>query len=71
MVVLGGEEEAGTIREVELFDPGRSRWRRLPDLATPRHDLGAAALGDRVYALQGGPRPGLFYSSAVEALEVE
>ena len=42
IVVVGGEESAGTIREVELFDPGARRWRRLADLPTPRHGLGSA-----------------------------
>jgi hypothetical protein len=30
----------------------------------------AASLGDRVYALEGGPRPGLHFSSALEFLDV-
>ena len=70
VVVFGGEEEAGTIREVELFDPARERWRRLPDLGIPRHGLGGVAYRDRVYAIEGGPEPGLFYSNALEALAI-
>jgi len=70
VVVFGGEEEAGTIREVELFDPARGRWRRLPDLGIPRHGLGGVAYRDRVYAIEGGPEPGLFYSNALEALAI-
>jgi hypothetical protein len=46
----------------------RRRWRRLPDLPTPRHGLGVVALGGRVYAIAGGERPGLFVSGANEAL---
>jgi N-acetylneuraminic acid mutarotase len=73
IVVFGGEDlgpGGQTIAEVELFDPRRRRWRRLPDLRTPRHGLGGAALGDRVYAIQGGVRPGFSFSSAIEALDV-
>jgi hypothetical protein len=73
IVVFGGEElGAGgtTIAPVELFDPHRRRWRRLPDMLTPRHGLGGVAFGDRVYAIEGGTSPGLFYSRAIEALDV-
>jgi N-acetylneuraminic acid mutarotase len=70
IVVFGGEEGAGTIREVELFNPRTRRWRRLPGMRTPRHGLGGAALGNRVYALEGGPQPGFHFSDAIEFLDV-
>jgi hypothetical protein len=44
------------------------RWRRLPDMRTPRHGLGVVAAGGRVITFAGGPQPGLFYSDATEAL---
>ncbi|MGH2744779.1 MAG: Kelch repeat-containing protein, partial [Thermoleophilaceae bacterium] len=73
IVVFGGErlEPGGTtIAEVELFDPRRRRWSSLPDLRTPRHGLGGAALGRRVYAIEGGPTPGFDFSRAIEYLDV-
>lgn len=73
IVVFGGEElGAGgeTIAEVELFDPRTGRWRRLPDMRTPRHGLGGVALGNRVFAVEGGPQPGLAYSAAIEFIDV-
>ncbi len=70
IVVFGGEESAGTIREVELYDVSRRRWRALADMRTPRHGLGGVAYRGRAYALEGGPRPGLAFSNAVEALRV-
>ena len=73
IVVFGGEDlRAGgtTIGPVELFSPRTRRWRSLPDMRTPRHGLGGVALGNRVYAIEGGPRPGLHFSSAVEFLDV-
>jgi hypothetical protein len=73
IVVFGGERlGAGgtTIAEVELFDPRRRRWSTLPDLRTPRHGLGGAALGRRVYAIEGGPTPGFDFSRAIEFLDV-
>ena len=73
IVVFGGEElEPGgtTIAKVELFDPRTRRWRALPDMRTPRHGLGGAAIGNRVFALEGGPQPGLAFSNAIEFLDV-
>ena len=73
IVVFGGEElGAGgeTIAEVELFNPRTGRWRRLPDMRTPRHGLGGVALGNRVFAVEGGPQPGLAYSAAIEFIDV-
>jgi hypothetical protein len=73
LVVFGGEQlEPGgtTIAEVELFDPRRRRWSSLPALRTPRHGLAGAALGRRVYAIQGGPTPGFDFSNAIEYLDV-
>jgi N-acetylneuraminic acid mutarotase len=73
IVVFGGErlEPGGTtIAEVEIFDPRRRRWSFLPDMRTPRHGLGGAALGRRVYAIEGGPIPGLHFSAEIEYLDV-
>jgi N-acetylneuraminic acid mutarotase len=73
IVVFGGErlEPGGTtIAEVEIFDPRRRRWSALPEMRTPRHGLGGAALGRWVYALEGGPEPGFHFSSTIEYLDV-
>ena len=70
VVVLGGEETAGTIAEVERYDERRRRWLRLTPMRTPRHGLGAVTFGERVFALQGGPEPGLHYSGVAETLRV-
>jgi N-acetylneuraminic acid mutarotase len=73
IVVFGGErlEPGGTtIAEVELFDPRSRRWYSLPDMRTPRHGLGGAALGRRVFAIDGGPTPGFAFTRAIEFLDV-
>lgn len=74
IVVFGGEDFGGsgddTIREVELFDPRSRRWRRLPDMRTPRHGLGGAALGNRVFAVEGGPRALFSFSDVIEFIDV-
>jgi N-acetylneuraminic acid mutarotase len=70
IVVFGGEESAGTIGEVELYDVSARRWSALPDMRTPRHGLGGIAYRGRVYAIEGGPQPGFFFSNALEVLQV-
>jgi N-acetylneuraminic acid mutarotase len=73
IVVFGGEDLSpggATIAPVELFNPRTRRWRALPSMRTPRHGLGGASLGDRVYAVEGGPQPGLHFSSTLEFLDV-
>jgi hypothetical protein len=72
LVVFGGEELDGgtTIEQTELLAWGHDRWKALPDMVTPRHGVGGAASGSRVYALEGGPQPGLAYSAALEYLDL-
>jgi len=77
LVVFGGEDAegeakqaAGTIREVERYNAKTQRWSALPDMPTPRHGLGGVALGRDVYAVEGGPEPGLHFSNAIETLSV-
>ncbi|HWH24028.1 MAG TPA: hypothetical protein VNW68_03935 [Candidatus Limnocylindria bacterium] len=68
--LAGGEGPAGTFDEVECI-AGDGQLLTLPPLALARHGLAAAVVdGDVIIAL-GGPRPGLFVSSATERLTVE
>jgi len=72
VVAFGGEELGGggdTIERVERFDAETGRWSYLPDMVIPRHGLGGATDGSRLYAIEGGPSPGLHYSSANEYLD--
>ena len=70
MVSVGGESPGGTNRSVWSLGRSARRWERLPDLPTPRHGLGVVALGGRVWAIAGGPEPGLTVSGAVESLPI-
>jgi N-acetylneuraminic acid mutarotase len=72
VVVFGGEELDGgtTIEQAEVFDPRSGDWSALPEMVTPRHGVGGAAKDDRVYAVEGGPLPGLAFSSAIEYLDL-
>jgi N-acetylneuraminic acid mutarotase len=72
IVAYGGEELGGgtTIEQVERRDAATGEWSSLPDMVTPRHGLGGVADGNRVFALEGGPQPGLHFSNANEYLDV-
>jgi N-acetylneuraminic acid mutarotase len=70
IISVGGEEPSGTIASVYSYDLAKGRWHRLPDLPTPRHGLGVVGIGARVYALAGGPIPGLTVSDANEFLDI-
>ncbi len=67
--LAGGESPNGTNPEVECIDPA-GEITILPDLATPRHGLGAAVVDGTAYVLLGGRQPGLFTSDVTEALEL-
>lgn len=62
LVAFGGEwfrprsegGGGGVFRETWIYDPARDVWDAGPDMRTPRHGLGAAAVGDAVYAIAGG-----------------
>ena len=73
VIAFGGEEltpGGETIRAVEAFDPAAGRWQRLPGMRTPRHGLGGVADGRAVYAVEGGPSPGLTVSNVIEVLRL-
>ena len=69
IVSVGGEAQEA-IETVYAYNVKARRWSRLPDLPTPRHGLGVVAYHGLVYTLAGGPRPGLFVSSANEYLRI-
>jgi len=58
LIAFGGEWFApgggGVFAETWIYDPATDAWTRGPNMTTPRHGLGAAALGGSVYAIAGG-----------------
>ena len=85
IVVAGGEEAAGTIGEVEAYEPEGRRWRYLPRLPTPRHGLGVVIVPAtkaldaarnlvttpaRLLVLAGGPTPGGSQTAVCEAMDL-
>jgi non-specific serine/threonine protein kinase len=70
LIVAVGGEAGATFPEVEAFEIQSRAWKALPPLPTPRHGLGVVALGNKVYTLSGGPKPGLHVADSTEAIEV-
>jgi N-acetylneuraminic acid mutarotase len=75
IVVFGGEDlgpGGSTIPQVERlpFTDLNGPWQLIESMPAPRHGLGGAAKDGFVYALEGGPQPGLSVSNLVERLDV-
>ncbi|MND02073.1 Kelch motif protein [compost metagenome] len=62
--MVGGEATTGTFGQVEAYDPIANLWTRHAPMPTPRHGLGAVALGGKLFVIAGGPTPGASASSA-------
>ena len=75
IVAFGGEQPgegaSGTIAEVERYDTGLGAWTLLPAMPTPRHGLGGGAVGNRLYAAEGGPITFASVSNVLEALRID
>lgn len=71
--VLGGEgnpdTESGVFDEVEAYDPATDRWEELAPMATPRHGMGAAGFGGRIYVPGGAVRQAFGAVDTVDALQ--
>jgi N-acetylneuraminic acid mutarotase len=59
---FGGEgnpnSPIGIFREVEVYDPEKDSWTSLEPMPTPRHGIGAAGIGRRIYLPGGATRAG-------------
>jgi len=70
---FGGErigDDGRTYDDAERFDPRTGSWLRLPPMPSARHGLGAAAIGNAIHVISGGPEPGFTFGSAHERLEL-
>ena len=71
VVVFGGEAAGGTIAPVDAYDADADTLGEPSrHAAPPRHGLGGASRGKRVFALEGGPEPGFAFSREAEYLDV-
>ena len=66
--VFGGEGNAsdprGVFHQAEAYDPRTDSWASLPDMLIPRHGLGGAVIGDRIYMPGGSTSQGVDVSTA-------
>jgi N-acetylneuraminic acid mutarotase len=62
LYVFGGEgnsaSASGVFAQSELYDPGTNSWTSLTSMRTPRHGIGAAAVGSRIYLPGGATQQG-------------
>lgn len=63
LYVLGGEgnpnHPLGIYPQTEGYNPLTDRWETLVPMPTPRHGMGAAVIGDKIYVPAGATRQGL------------
>ena len=64
--VFGGESMLGTHNQNESYDPAIDKWQSWAPMPTARHGLGVAILGQSIYVISGGPKPGATFSSVNE-----
>ena len=63
--VMGGEGTNRVFGQNEAYDPQTDKWEHYASMLTPRHGLGAVAIGDAIYVAGGGPVVGGSVQSAV------
>lgn len=62
---MGGEGSQRVFAQNEAYDLARDSWTAYAPMLTPRHGLGAVAIGDAIYVAGGGPVMGGGVQSAV------
>ena len=60
-----------TYADVECYDEQDGVWRRLPQMPTARHGVGAAGSEKSFYVVGGGDRPGMSATAAFEQLQIQ
>ncbi len=64
--VTGGEGGGRTYNDHFVYDPAAGTWSVEAPMPTARHGLASAGVGERFYAIGGGLKEGLDYSTVVE-----
>ena len=55
---------------MEGYDTVTQAWKQYTDMPTARHGLAAASVGDKIYVIGGGKRPGGSVSAKNEAFSI-
>ena len=67
ILVFGGEAPLRIFSASEMNEVAGNRWIAKEPMPTPRHGIGAAVIGSRVYVPAGGTEPGFAASAVNEA----
>jgi len=74
IVVAGGEgnpaSSSGVFAQTEVFVPASNQWLSLPDMRTPRHGTGGAAIGNTFYVPGGAAVQSFGASAEVESIDL-
>jgi hypothetical protein len=65
IIANGAITQARVFGQMESYDPVADTWLRHAPMPTPRHAVGAAAIGDAIYVAGGGAVTGGSIQSAV------
>jgi non-specific serine/threonine protein kinase len=57
LIVVGGESIGTVFNTVRAYNLASRTWSILPSLADPRHGLAVTAIGNTLYAIDGGSQP--------------
>jgi N-acetylneuraminic acid mutarotase len=69
LYVFGGENP-GVFPHTEEYDPAQRTWRRVADMPTPRHGMGAVTVGDAIHVIGGGTRAGFGAATTHEMFRI-
>jgi hypothetical protein len=69
LYVFEGEIPA-VFAQTEEYDPAARVWRRVADMPTPRHGMGAVANGELIHVIGGGSVAGFGASPTHELFRV-
>ena len=69
--VFGGESKLGTHNQTESYDPATNSWSSWASMPTARHGLGAVVVGQSIYVISGGPKPGATFSAVNEVFTLK
>jgi len=64
-IVNGVPRQARVLGQLESYDPPSDSWQQHAPMLTPRHAVGAAAIGDWIHVAGGGAVLGGAVQSAV------
>jgi N-acetylneuraminic acid mutarotase len=70
IAVVGGFSANITVGDVQIYDAATNTWTMGPPMPTPRHHLGVAVIGKKLYAI-GGRSEQTFVMATVEVLDLE